>query len=134
MPYFKLNQINELQLYLRSCNDHDGVFETISYDYSEKSVHIHIKNEIWDDSLTIDFFNVQWFLSISDNDWWNTDTIYGFAVEKDLSKLIGLFENLPMPENDGLYCLFEMISGNKICICCTEVYVGPGQGDGLREP
>lgn len=139
MFLFSAENYNELNAFLQKRYIHDGCFKYATFSQTEKTFHVNIVNDIWNDSLCMSFVDIYQFVSITTYEWSNNETINAFIALDSKEKLPEVFgTNI---KKGMLYFVWEMFSGNRIYIACAELKIGgqgessiAGQGDGSIVP
>ena len=131
MPRFDKRNIIELKAFLYDSCDHDAKIESFNCDYVNDSIEIVLFNPYFDVRINLTFNNIMLVLSMK-GDWigkrWE---IIGIAAEDDFSHLEKYLPNHSEYNEDSLYLLFEMFSGDELHIVAKEVIIEKRKtGDG----
>lgn len=123
MPRYDKNNIKELKEFLYYSDVHDAKFKNVRYDCKEDNIKIELFNPISDVKIDLTFLNIWLALTIK-GDWSeNRETILSLTVEEDFTFLQNFLLKNSGYEENSLYLLFQMFSGDEVHIVSKEVIV-----------
>ena len=123
MPKFNKTTFVELRNFLYNSYDHDANIKSITCDYENKSIEISLFNAFFGVKINYIFHFVEVVLSIKGS--WNGDQteIIGITAEEDFSYLKKHLSNHSEYNQNSLYLLFQMFSGDELHIVSKEVTI-----------
>ena len=123
MPRFEKSNIAELKAFLYNSYYHDAVIEGVNCDYENDSIKISLFNPYYDVKIEFTFYVIEFVLSIK-GDWQgDRKEIIGITAEDDYSYLEKYLQNYGKYNEDSLYLLFQMFSGDELHIVSKEVII-----------
>ena len=123
MPRFNKSNIKELKDFLYNSYAHDAKLENVKYKSGEDSIKIELYNPIFEVKSDLTFRNIGIVLAFK-GDWiGNRETILSLTVEEDFSYLQTYLTNYNECNDNSLYLLFQMFSGDELHIVSREITV-----------
>lgn len=123
MPRFDKSNFTELKAFLYNCYDHDAKIESVNTDYENESIEISLFNPYFGVKIVFTFLIIEFVLSIK-GDWHgNRKEIIGITAEDDFSYLEKYLPNYSQYNEDSLYLLCQMFSGDELHIVSKEVII-----------
>ena len=123
MPRFNKNSINELKELLSGSQVHDAKLQNAKYDSGEERLTIELFNPIFKVKIGLTFDNVEIVFAVKGEWHGNRETIISLTVEDDFSYLQNYLSNYSDYQEDFLYLLFQMFSGDELHIVSKEVVI-----------
>lgn len=123
MPRFEKSNIAELKAFLYNTYCHDAEIEGVNCDYENDSIKISLFNPYYDVKIEFTFYVIEFVLSIK-GDWQgDRKEIIGVTAEDDYSYLEEYLQNCSKYNEDSLYLLFQMFSGDELHIVSKGVII-----------
>ena len=123
MPRFDKSNIAELKAFLYESWGHDAEIELVNIDHGNDRIDISLFNPYFDVKIDFNFHIVEVALSIKGKWHGNRKEIIGITVEDDFSYLEKHLQNYSEYNEDSLYLLFQMFSGDELHIVSKEVII-----------
>ena len=124
MLRFDKNNIKELkELFYNSCV-HDAKLKNVIYKYGKNSIKVELFNPTFNIKIALIFHNVVIAFTIKGKAHGSQETIISLTAEEDFSYLQTYLPKCgECIQDDSLYLLFQMFSGDELHIVSKEVMV-----------
>ena len=123
MPRFDKSNFAELKAFLYNSYDHDAKIENVNTDYENESIEISLFNPYFGVNNVFSFRSVEFVLLLK-GDWHgNRKEIIGITAEDDFSDLEKYLPNYSQYNEDSLYLVCQMFSGDELHIVSKEVII-----------
>lgn len=123
MPRFDRSQQEALKDYLYRSEIHDARIETYSYDRAQKILTINTANPVSEVRINFTFEDVQALRFVRGSWPGDCETILSLTAEADDPLLQNDMQHCSGRQNDDLYLLFQMFSGDELHIAAREVFI-----------
>jgi len=123
MTSFDKSKVEQIEALLYNSYIHDANLESISYDSESESLVIEAFNSIFNQKFQVTFRELKVTFSIKGKDFGSSKTINSLSVEKDFSYLHNYLQFDEEYEQNTLYILFQMFSGDELHILCKEIII-----------
>ena len=123
MPRFKKSNIVELKAFLYDSWGHDAEIESVNCDYGNESIEISLFNPFEGVKIDFTFHVVELALSIKGKWHGNRKETISITAETDFSYLEKYLPHYSEYNEDSLYLLFQMFSGDELHIVSKEITV-----------
>lgn len=123
MYRFDKLHVKELQEFLFFTPIHDARIKEVKYERDINRLLIRALNTTYDSEIAFIFLDVNIVLAIKGNDPGSRETIISLTIEEDFSCFENCFFYSDGMQNNSLYCVFQMFSGDEIHIVSREINI-----------
>ncbi len=121
MPKFDKYSIKDLKMFLYNSYDHDAKLEKVTYDCEKDIMIIKLLNSIFNVQIIYTFYNIEMTLAMKGNEYGCRETIIASTVEENTVFLQNYLKNSEKDNEDFVYLVFQMFSGDELHIVSKEV-------------
>lgn len=131
MYRFTFAEKEELKKYLYyKCSVHDAVIRKVQYDHYQDKLMLSIFNPIDKTRYEMTFAGIAILLSINGYKWGKYDgSISSLTIEDDYAPIEALREPGMKPNNEYLYLVFQMFTGNELHMLLNEVLIEESEAE-----
>lgn len=114
---------NELKNFIFESNIHDARLMDLQYDNRQKTMSVKVVSSIYNKAMLLLFQNIQIISYIKGDELGDANTILSLTIEDDYSQITDGRRLLKNVQNDCIYFLFQMFSGDELHIISKEVLI-----------
>ncbi len=121
MPQFNRDNVKELKKFLYNSYVHDAIIDRIEYETKEGILKIQLVNPLYNIRYNISFLKIDIVMGTKGNAFGSRETILALVVEDDYSYLQNYLSEQYKYDNDSLYLVFQMFSGDELHIVAKDM-------------